>query len=419
MTADSRPRLLVLTSTLPAHAADAEPRFVLDLCRHLAIRFDLTLLAPGHPGSNPVENLEGLRVIRYRYAPFRSWETLAYPGAILPKLRNRPWLWLLVPMLVVGLRRRALQLARTEHFDGVHCHWLVPQGYAGLALRRHRDLPFVVTSHGGDIFSLRSRPLKWFMRRILAAASGVTVVSSAIRDHIARDPLLARARCAPAVIPMGVDLSRFNSALRDDEWVRSAGLSRPLIAFAGRLVEKKGVKILLEAMGRDPLRTSAASLAIIGDGPLRPALERQVLAAGLQDRVRFLGSMPHVELARALASADIFCAPSVVEDSGDREGLPTVLCEAAASGLPAVATRVSGIPEVIVHGVTGLLVEAGDPAALSMSLHELAGDEGARNRMGRAARHHIESFAWPEVARRFGDILAAAIDASSKARANG
>jgi glycosyltransferase involved in cell wall biosynthesis len=409
---DSRPRVLVLTSTLPAREEDPEPRFVLDLCKHLARRFDMTVLAPGHPGARPDEKLEGIRVVRYRYAPFRNWETLAYPGAILPRLRSRPWLAPLVPLLLAAMRRRALKLVRDERFDCVHCHWLIPQGIVGRTLRRRAGLPYVVTSHGGDVFALRWSWARRRMRRVLEDSSGVTVVSTAIRDEIYRDPELAAARSSPVVIPMGVDLSRFEPALRDDAWVRAAGLSRPLVAFAGRLVEKKGLRYLIDAMTRDPLRTTNASLAVIGDGPLRRVLERQARDAGLGNRIRFLGPLPHSELARALASADVFCAPSVVEASGDREGLPTVICEASASGIPVVATRVSGIPEVVVDGTTGRLVAERDPAALSVAVAGLVADPDERSRMGQAARRHIEAFAWTESARRHGDMIEAAIAAA-------
>lgn len=418
-TGDARPRVLVLTSTFPAHENDPEPRFVLDLCKHLVPRFAITVLAPGCPGAQPDAMLEGVRVLRYRYAPLRTWETLAYPGAIMPKLRRRPWLLSLVPLLVAGLRSRALKLVRDEQFDCVHCHWVIPQGIVGRTLRERAGLPYVVTSHGGDIFGLRGAWARRNMGRILAAASEVTVVSTAIRDEMQRDPYLAGARRAPAVIPMGVDLSRFDPALRDDAWLRTAGLTRPLIAFAGRLVEKKGVSYLIEAMGLEPLSSTNASLVVIGDGPLRHSLERQARDAGLAGRIRFVGSLPHEALARALASADIFCAPSVIETSGDREGLPTVICEASASALPVVATRVSGIPEVVIEGTTGRLVAERDPVALSAAISGLVANPEERARLGGAARQHIRAFSWTESARRYGDVIEAAIGSSPARESHG
>src|SRR6185437_507604 len=147
----------------------------------------------------------------------------------------------------------------------------------------------------------------------------------------------------------GVDLARF-----------PPGSGGPdLVLFVGRLVEKKGVEILIEAFARARAARPGASLVIIGDGPLRPRLERR---AG--EGVRFLGALPPGDVADWMRRATVLAAPSVTARDGDAEGLPNVIVEAAASALPAVGSDHSGIPEAILDGETGFIVPERDAEAL-------------------------------------------------------
>jgi glycosyltransferase involved in cell wall biosynthesis len=392
----------------------------LDLSKELQKSFDVTILAPADPQAVLDEVLEGVHVVRYRYGFSRSQETLAYPGAILPRLRQHPTNWLLVPLLLRGLYREVLRQLRSGRFDCVHCHWLLPQGLAMYMAQRRIPVPYVVTSHGGDAFALDGSIAAAFLkRRIMKKAASVTVVSRAIKDRLLGDPRLRPADTPIEIIPMGVDLKRFQAVNRDERWPSRHDLSRPVVLFVGRLAEKKGLSYLLQAFAREPLRSTAASLAIIGDGPLRVALDHEVRTLGLTSRVRFLGAMEHRELQTAYASADIFCAPSIIAEGGDREGLPTVLCEAAASGLPAVASRISGIPEVVLDGDTGILVNERDVQGLSEALAALVVDPTKRVRLGESARRRIEPFGWESLGERYRSLIAAAIAANRRGPAHG
>jgi glycosyltransferase involved in cell wall biosynthesis len=175
---------------------------------------------------------------------------------------------------------------------------------------------------------------------------------------------------------LGVDLARFAS-----EGEREPGL----VLHVGRLVEKKGTGVLLDAVARLP----QARLVVIGEGPLRPALQRRAAAHG--DRVRFLGSLPEEEVARWMRRASLLAAPSITARDGDAEGLPTVVVEAAASGLPVVATRHSGIPEAVTDAETGFLVPERDAEALADKMALLLGSGELRRRMGEAARRRART----------------------------
>jgi glycosyltransferase involved in cell wall biosynthesis len=181
----------------------------------------------------------------------------------------------------------------------------------------------------------------------------------------------------------GIDFDRFRPGLAR----REPGL----ILHVGRLVEKKGTGVLIEALAAIvSAGVQGASLAIIGDGPLRGALERQARQAGLGERVRFLGALSPDEVAAGMRRAAILAAPSLTAKDGDAEGLPTVVVEAAASGIPVVATFHSGIPEAVTDGETGFLVPEGDAVALADRLARLLGSEPMRRDMGAAARRLAE-----------------------------
>lgn len=255
----------------------------------------------------------------------------------------------------------------------VHAHfggdgWLVARAAAAAGA------PLVVTLHGHDVTRQPSTPgllgvrYRRNLRDVFRRAAVIIAVSSRIRDRalaLGADP--AKVRVHHTGIPLPP-----RPAPRPARWD---------VAFVGRLVEKKGVADLLEALRRTP-----ASAVVIGDGPLAEQLRAR--AAGLD--VTFTGSLPPEEVATHLAASRLLAAPSRTARDGDEEGLPTTILEAAAMGLPVVATRHSGIPEAVRDGETGLLADEGDVAGLAAHLSTLLKDDDLRTRMGAAGRAHVE-----------------------------
>ena len=184
-----------------------------------------------------------------------------------------------------------------------------------------------------------------------------------------------------------------------------------MILFVGRLVEKKGVHNLLGAMQRVLQKFPNATLVVVGDGTQRPELERMAERLGITRAVRFLGKLPHDQLPEYYAAADLFVGPSVVDRSGDTEGLGVVFIEAASAGLAMVGTSVGGISDVLIHDVTGLAVEPDQPEALADAIERLLGDEVLRSRLGAAARQHVLSqFSWSQVAARFSSVFSEVLE---------
>jgi glycosyltransferase involved in cell wall biosynthesis len=191
---------------------------------------------------------------------------------------------------------------------------------------------------------------------------------------------LRRAGAPVHLIPHGVDLERFTPTPPPNGEVLS-------LLAVGRLVPKKGFPVLIDAASR---LLAPFFLRIVGDGPDREALERQIAAAGLEDRVRLVGPRTHDDLPAEYASADIVVVPSVMDAAGDRDGLPNVVLEAMSSGRPVIASDVGAVSSAVVDRRTGVLVPPGDAGALAGALEYLVDQPECRERLGREARARVE-----------------------------
>ncbi len=391
--------LLVVTSTYPRHANDPDPGFVHELCRRLAAdRINVTVLAPRAPGVAEREEMDGVSVRRFGYF-LRGGEQLAYDGGILSKLRQRPWLYLLVPFFVTGLWWATRRELRHE-FDLVHAHWVVPQGLAAALARRRGSPPMLITLHGGDLFGLRTWPLPLLKSKALRASERIAVVSRHMRDVLMRDFKIASERVA--VLPMGVDLKRRYTVDRSEERVPGR------ILFVGRLVEKKGVSYLLEAFAEAGRALPDLTLDIAGDGPLRVALERRASELRVNDRVRFLGARTQADIPALFRTASLAVVPSVVADSGDQEGLGLVTIEAMGCGCPVVASDLPAIRDVVQHEVTGRMATPADASALAQAIQGAFEAPAETAKLAAAARRYVEQhFDWERVASRYAEEIRA------------
>lgn len=333
-------RVAVLTTSYPRYEGDAAGRFVADA----------------------VEKLQGQGVGVEVVAPtsFRHFG-IAYGSGIAGNLRRRPWLALMLPVMLAGFVRAARRAARGA--DLVHAHWL-PSGAVALACRR----PFVVQVWGTDLELARHAPK--LACAVLCRARIVLCASNALAEA-AR---LLGARDV-RVIPQGVDVP---------EEV-AAEAQPPEVLFAGRLSEEKGILELVEA-------ARGMRLVVAGDGPLRG----RVPGAS--------GFVPHGELLRLYERAAVVACPS------HREGFGVVCAEAMAHGRPVVASAVGGLLDLVIHEKTGLLVPPGDVGALRASLERLLADAELRHRLGAAARERArQEFSW----QRFVQLTVAAYESAA------
>lgn len=391
-----RPLLLVLASTYPRWRNDHEPAFVHELCRRLSARYRVIAVVPDAPGADPSGDLEGVQVRRFRYAP-RRLQTLVNDGGIVANLRRSRWKWLLVPGFVLAQYVEARRVLKYERVDVIHAHWLIPQGLLAWRLGKHYRVPFVVTSHGGDLYGLRMPALVRLKRRVAAASAAMSVVSAAMLGEAENQGVHAS---RTTVLPMGVDLTqRFSpdaSIRREDD----------RLLFVGRLVPKKGLCYLLEAMPGVVACRPQVHLTIAGFGPEGPALRRRAEELGLSGHVTFLGATVQSDLPGLYRQAALFVAPFVKDASGDQEGLPVALMEAVGCGCPVLAGRVAGIHELLGDGADDVIVEPRDTGQLAARiLAELAQPEQARMRAERRRLSLGRKVDWQIIADRYAELI--------------
>jgi len=277
---------------------------------------------------------------------------------------------------------RQMDVAGITH---IHAHFANHPATAALLIHRLAGIPFSFTAHGSDLH--RNRCL---LREKAAAAQFVVTISQYNRQVILAHCGAAVQRKL-AVIHCGVDTQVFRPAAGASSDPAGQPSRALRILSIGTLHEVKGHRYLIEACAQLRQRGVNFVCHIIGDGPDRQPLQDQILRGGLADHVHLLGPRTRAEIVSRVQQADVLAAPSVFSQSGRREGIPVVLMEAMACGLPVVASAISGIPELVGDGQTGTLVPPGDAHALADALQNLAQDAALRRRLGTAGRRRVEA----------------------------
>lgn len=387
-----RKKILITGSTFPRWENDTEPRFILDYAKAMKKYYDVTVLVPYAIGAKESENMEGVKVIRYHYFPIHKFETLCYPGAIVPRIREKKIRILLVPFLLVSLFFNMNRIYTS--YDLVHAHWIIPQGIIQSNMKK---VPYILTGHGGDVSSLNNWPISVLKRRALKFSKHTTVVSENLYEivqNIYPCPEMS-------IIPMGCDTSSFNNNLRIENYFGQN--NKKVVLFVGRLAEKKGCLYLIKAMRE----VKDAILVIVGKGNLEDEL--RVEAKDIQDKVVFLGAKTHKELPRIYASADVFVAPSITAKDGDKEGFGLVILEAMASGIPVIASNSGGIIDIVQNGVNGLLVEEKDVNGISSQINTILNEPQLRKQLVNNAFNTVKEFSYENVAAKYASIISSII----------
>lgn len=393
----TRRKLLVLSSTYPRWQGDHEPGFVHELCRQLAQDWDVTVVCPHAKGSQRRSTMDGVTVVRYRYAP-RSFERLVNGGGIATNLRNHPWMWMLVPTFFLSQLATIVRLLLTWRPDVIHAHWLIPQALLVAVIQRlyRKTPPCLVTSHGADLFALRSGYMQALKRFTLRKMSGATVVSRAMTKEIHR----LSERVTAQVEPMGVDLER---RFRPDN---SVSVVEGKLLFVGRLVEKKGLKYLIQALPGILEKCPDAHLDIVGFGPEEQPLKAMVCDLKLQHRINFLGAKSAEDLPVLYQQASVFVAPFVEAASGDQEGLGLVVVEALGCGCPVVVSDLPACQDVLEHCEAVVTVPPQNVEVLAGTIIEVLRKEAPLVGKERPQPPELKRrFGWHGVSERYSRIL--------------
>ncbi|NVB83372.1 MAG: glycosyltransferase [Kofleriaceae bacterium] len=357
---------------------------------------NVVVLAPSSPGALDEERWGEVTVVRHRYFAPKSAQRLTGGEGVLASLRGDPLTRLQAPLLVGSQLAAIPRLLRRYAIDIVNSHWLVPQGLNAALVRTATRTPHVATAHAADVALLqRARLGRHLARFILDRTDMFLPVSSYLARSV--DALVGH-RVRHRVVPMGVSAERFQPKPPDP--------ASRMILFVGKLVPKKGLRYLLEAVALLVERGVRAHLVIVGGGPLEPDVRADVTRLGLDATVELAGWVKNTELPAVYARAAVVCVPSIIDERGETEGMPVVVQEALASGRVVVASEVSGIPDVIDDGRNGFLVPPRDPAALAAALERaLLISPQVRAAVGSAARETALSHTWERVAERYAEVF--------------
>jgi len=258
--------------------------------------------------------------------------------------------------------------------DWLHAHFLHTPASVTRYAALMRGLPWSGSAHAKDIWTTP----EWEKREKLAACEWLVTCTAANQRHLAALAPAGRVE----LVHHGVDLRRFPPA------PPSAPRDPATVLCVCRLVEKKGVEVLLDALARV---RGGWRFVHVGGGPLAERMKRRAQALGIADRVVWRGAMTQEQVLEEYRAADIFALASRIARDGDRDGLPNVLAEAQSQGVACVATRVSAIPELVRDGITGVLVEENDVAALARAIEDLIAQPARRRALGAAGQARVRA----------------------------
>ncbi|MDW7773844.1 MAG: glycosyltransferase [Desulfobulbaceae bacterium] len=401
-----KPKLLVLTTTFPRWKNDSDPPFVYELSKRLTSSFEVTIHAPHYSKAKVRDVMDEMQIVRFRYF-FEPFEKLAGKTGIIPTIRQNKFYLLILPFFLLAQLFSFFLLVLRLKPHVIHAHWVLPQGILATIAQLVFKIPFMVTAHGTDIFSLQGKLFSWLKCCVIMRATLLTAVSRALARKIQNLCGLPLDRIH--ILPMGVSSKVFNPDARDPEILQRFNGEGPFLLFVGRLSKVKGVTYLIDAMPKVLSVIPSASLLIIGQGELAQELDDQVKRLGLKNRIFFNGPLTNKDLPAYYATADIFIGASIHTEKEGVEGFGLTFVEAAMSGCLLIGTAVGGITDIITDNETGLMVrEKNSDELADKIIYALQNEEQVSIIRKKGREKCMKLFEWQMVADKYADLLLAA-----------
>jgi glycosyltransferase involved in cell wall biosynthesis len=394
-------KICLITSSYKLGAGDPSVPFLVKSVQHLKDRgVDVHVFAPSYEGLGS-QVVDGVPVYRFRYF-FRRWENLTHKQGAPNRIRNPLYLFVALFYILFGLVH-AVWFCRKQRFDLIHVHWPFPHGIWGYAASRLSGAPVVLTFHGAEVLLCKKFFfVRYFLRHALKHAEAVLCNSRYTANEVAK------------LTDKSIEILPFGCTVEARPSVKDPRKPVKDLLFAGRLIARKGVDYLLRAM---PLlhENGTLRLHIVGDGDKAAAWKRLAHELQLRDTVIFHGAISTEELQAQYANADVFVLPAIFDERGDTEGLGVVLVEALSFRTPVVASNVGGIPDVIIHEQTGLLVKEKDPAALATAIHRLLVERALAESLAEQGLNHARAyFDWVRITEAILSVYRAVLDRPSE-----
>ncbi len=402
-------KITILTSSYPRFPGDGTAPFIQSIAQSfINLGHEVEVAVPYDP--QVVETVSSrIKIHRYRYIWPKRLHIMGHAKALEADVRLRSLAFILLPFFLIAAFFKLLRVTREQKSQIIHAHWVLPNGPVAVLVAWVRKIPFVVSLHGSDMYIAQKNPLfKAVTRWVFSHAAAVTSCSK----QLLKAAQSLDAPSASYIFPWGVDSEKFYPKPKNPELALSWGLHPDdihIIAL-GRLVHKKGFEVLLRAFAKLAHQHSQVKLVIGGEGSLRSTLAAAAQKYGIQDQVVFPGRISWDQVVDFFAQGDIFVLPSIQDIHGNVDGLPTVLVEALACGLPVIASDIGGVQMLIEDGENGLLIHPGDSQALGKALKRLLSNEEERYRLGQNAHQSvINDHLWDSVAGKLIEIFHAAI----------
>lgn len=387
-------RVLFLAHSFPRTAGDAAGSFLLRLAQALESEgITVQVVAPAAPGLPNAEQLDGVGVERFRYAP-RRFERLAYTGTMAQDVRDS-WSARLTMLSFLGSEFvSAVRSGRRFQPDLVHAHWWFPGGLVGTWVASMAGVPLITTLHGSDVRLARTvvgaRPV---FRHVLRHSAAVTAVS----NWLAGEAGAVLPNLKPVVAPMPVDTTLF---------APGNGRSTDRLLFVGRLNAQKGVSTLIDAL---PSIGAPYHLDLVGDGPERAELEARAQNLRVADRITWHGALARSALPPLYQRAALLVVPSI------EEGLGLVAVEGQMCATPVIAANSGGLSDIVRNGQTGVLVPPLDASSLAQAIDEMLTNPERAREIGAAGRvHALATFAPESAARRYAMLYRSTLEHAEK-----
>lgn len=399
-------RVCFITSSYPRYKGDFAGSFVHELARHLVmLGHEIFVVAPHYPGSKGCEIIDDVCIHRFKYFIPATQQRLAYEAFYVSVKQQPAVIFQAIPYML-SMINKALKICMQRNIEIVVIFWAFPQGLVGTMIKRVLGLPFVVRLFPAEIsLSLNKYTIVIpILKLILSNADLVIPNSNYTKNLMWRLEVSVK---NVLTVKEGVDVEKFNPLVSGDEVRLQYSLEdKILLLTVARLIERKGIRYLIEAMRHALQKHPNSVLIIVGEGPEKEYLTALAKKLGIRKNVIFVGKVSDADLPNYYASADVFVLPSIVDSKGSTEGLGVVLLEAMAMGKPVIASNVGGIPEVVVDGKTGILIPERDPQALSKVIIDLIENSDRIQMFGKNARLHVtENFGWTRITKEFEESL--------------
>ena len=391
-------KVCMITTSFPRFSGDYSGIFVSRLCESLAaLNVKIDVVAPPDRNEQAEDLIAGSRVHRFTYFFPKHFQYLAYgPGGIPAKLKRHPWQAIFLPFFLLMFIWKTLRISKDA--DLIHANWLY-SGVIACVVKMCCRKPFIVTLRGSDAKQgwIADAISHW----VITNASFITTVNQDLKNWVVQHGI---SNDTVVVIRNGVDLNRGYKKYPADQVCR--------FIFVGTLVPRKGVEYLIQAFSLVNAVEKNTCLLIVGDGEKEEFLKAIVSEQNLENAVAFSGAKLTHEIPALMQESDCLVLPSLLE------GIPNVILEAMACGLPVVASDLPGIREVVKDEETGFLVEPRDVENLAKKLLILVRNPERRQKMGERAYQSLSemNLSWPQAAKQYLEVyrkVCAASQASS------